>query len=76
MGMIPGRLNDGEQDCIDRMRLEQMREAPSRVRYTWEQDDKGHPVPHGCHTPDKRRSFLVLQTGWSDIAGYRRKNPE
>ena len=35
VGMMPGRLNDGEQDFIDRMRPEQMREAPSRVRYTW-----------------------------------------
>ncbi|WP_244599394.1 hypothetical protein [Enterobacter sp. N18-03635] len=33
-GMMPGRLNDGEQDFIDRMRLAQMREASSRVRYT------------------------------------------
>ncbi|MDF7681169.1 hypothetical protein PT300_11485 [Enterobacteriaceae bacterium ESL0689] len=36
VGMYPGRLNDGEQDFIDRMRLEQMREAPTQVRYTWE----------------------------------------
>ena len=41
VGMMPGRLNDGEQDFIDRMRLEQMREAPSRVRYTWENDSRG-----------------------------------
>jgi len=40
MGMMPGRLNDGEQDFIDRMRLEQMREAPSRVHYTWEEDPR------------------------------------
>jgi hypothetical protein len=25
--MYPGKLNDGEQDFIDRMRAEQMREA-------------------------------------------------
>ncbi|HHS7527928.1 hypothetical protein [Salmonella enterica] len=45
------------------MRLEQMREAPSRVRYTWEQDDKGNPFPHGWHTPpgkDSAASFLIL----------------
>jgi len=35
VGMMSGRLNDGEQDFIDRMRLEQMRGAPGRVRYTW-----------------------------------------
>jgi hypothetical protein len=32
--MYPGKLNDGEQDFIDRMRAEQMREAPTRVRFT------------------------------------------
>ncbi|MCK7149300.1 pyocin, partial [Enterobacter bugandensis] len=42
VGMMPGRLNDAEQDFIDRMRLEQMREAPSRVRYTWENDSSGN----------------------------------
>ena len=31
IGMYPGKLNDGEQDFIDRMRAEQMREAPNRV---------------------------------------------
>ena len=51
MGMMPGRLNDGEQDFIDRMRLEQMREAPGRVRSTWESDSNGNAVPHGWHTP-------------------------
>ena len=59
VGMMPGRLNDGEQDFIDRMRLEQMREAPSRVRYTWENDGRGNPVPHGWHTPPGRDSVRV-----------------
>ena len=58
-GMMPGRLNDGEQDFIDRMRLEQMREAPSRIRYTWENDSRGNPVPHGWHTPPGRDSVRV-----------------
>ncbi|WP_195918321.1 S-type pyocin domain-containing protein [Erwinia sorbitola] len=64
MGMMPGRLNDGEQDFIDRMRLEQMREAPSRVRYMWEQDDKGNPVPHGWHTPPGKDMVRVRKMEW------------
>jgi pyocin large subunit-like protein/uncharacterized Zn-binding protein involved in type VI secretion len=64
IGMMPGRLNDGEQDFIDRMRLEQMREAPSRVRYTWEQDDKGNPVPHGWHTPPGKDMVRVRKMAW------------
>ncbi|MCX8966521.1 pyocin [Erwinia psidii] len=64
LGMMPGRLNDGEQDFIDRMRLEQMREAPSRVRYTWEQDDKGNPVPHGWHTPPGQDMVRVRNMEW------------
>ncbi|MBF4165967.1 S-type pyocin domain-containing protein [Enterobacter hormaechei] len=64
VGMMPGRLNDGEQDFIDRMRLEQMREAPSRVRYTWEQDDKGNPVPHGWHTPPGKDMVRVRKMEW------------
>ncbi|WP_312627191.1 colicin E3/pyocin S6 family cytotoxin [Scandinavium sp.] len=64
VGMMPGRLNDGEQDYIDRMRLEQMREAPSRVRYTWEQDDKGNPVPHGWHTPPGKDMVRVRRMEW------------
>ncbi|EOL8876341.1 S-type pyocin domain-containing protein [Enterobacter mori] len=59
VGMMPGRLNDGEQDFIDRMRLAQMREAPSSVRYTWENDSRGNPVPHGWHTPPGRDSVRV-----------------
>ncbi|MCT6664014.1 S-type pyocin domain-containing protein [Enterobacter mori] len=59
VGMMPGRLNDGEQDFIDRMRLAQMREAPSRVRYMWENDSRGNPVLHGWHTPPGRDSVRV-----------------
>lgn len=59
VGMMPGRLNDGEQDFIDRIRLAQMREAPSRVRYTWESNSRGNPVPHGWHTPPGRDSVRV-----------------
>lgn len=51
VGMMPGRLNDGEHDFIDRMRAAQLREAPTRVRFTWENDAKGNPVPRGWHTP-------------------------
>ncbi|WOR25831.1 S-type pyocin domain-containing protein [Citrobacter braakii] len=64
VGMYPGKLNEGEQDFIDRMRLEQMREAPSRVRYTWEEDDRGHPVPHGWHTPPGKDMVRVRKMGW------------
>ena len=66
VGMYPGKLNDGEQDFIDRMRLEQMREAPSRVRYTWEEDDKGHPVPHGWHTPPGKDRVRVRKMEWDE----------
>ncbi|MDF7679442.1 S-type pyocin domain-containing protein [Enterobacteriaceae bacterium ESL0689] len=64
LGMMPGRLNDGEQDFIDRMRLEQMHEAPTRVRYTWEQDAKGNPVPHGWHTPPGQDMVRVRKMVW------------
>lgn len=66
MGMMPGRLNDGEQDFIDRMRLEQMREAPSRVRYTWENDSNGNPVPHGWHTPPGQDMVRVRNMAWDN----------
>lgn len=66
VGMMPGRLNDGEQDFIDRMRLEQMREAPSRVRYTWEQNSKGSPVPHGWHTPSGKDRVRVRKMAWDN----------
>lgn len=66
VGMYPGKLNDGEQDFIDRMRLEQMREAPSRVRYTWEEDDKGNLVPHGWHTPPGKDRVRVRKMEWDE----------
>ncbi|MGX5026764.1 S-type pyocin domain-containing protein [Enterobacter asburiae] len=68
VGMYPGRTNDGEQDFIDRMRLEQMREAPSRVRYTWENDSSGNPVPHGWHTPPGRDSVRVRKMEYDSSA--------
>ncbi|MBX8459383.1 S-type pyocin domain-containing protein [Enterobacter sp. RIT637] len=68
VGMMPGRLNDGEQDFIDRMRLAQMREAPSRVRYTWENDSRGNPVPHGWHTPPGRDSVRVRKMEYDSRA--------
>ncbi|MCU3986222.1 S-type pyocin domain-containing protein [Enterobacter mori] len=67
-GMMPCRLNDGEQDFIDRMRLAQMREAPSRVRYTWENDSRGNPVPHGWHTPPGRDSVRVRKMEYDSSA--------
>lgn len=68
VGMMPGRLNDGEQDFIDRMRLAQMREAPSRVRYTWKNDSRGNPVPHGWHTPPGRDSVRVRKMEYDSRA--------
>uniref|UniRef100_UPI00254A744B S-type pyocin domain-containing protein n=1 Tax=Leclercia adecarboxylata TaxID=83655 RepID=UPI00254A744B len=64
IGMMPGRLNDGEQDFIDRMRLAQMSEAPTRVRYTWENDSNGSPVPHGWHTPPGKDRVRVREMQW------------
>ncbi|VEA68188.1 Pyocin large subunit [Serratia plymuthica] len=64
LGMMPGRLNDGEQDFIDRMRAEQLREVPTRVRYTWEKDSQGNPVPHGWHTPPGRDRVRVRKMEW------------
>ncbi|EEP9809150.1 S-type pyocin domain-containing protein [Salmonella enterica] len=64
VGMMPGRLNDGEQDFIDRMRAEQMREAPTRVRFTWENNTQGKPVPHGWHTPPGKDMVRVRKMEW------------
>lgn len=64
IGMMPGRLNDGEQDFIDRMRAEQMREAPTRVRFTWENDGKNNPTPHGWHTPPGKDRVRVRKMEW------------
>lgn len=61
---MPGKLNEGEQDFIDRMRLAQMREAPSRVRFTWEDSSNGHPVPHGYHTPPGKDMVRVRKMEW------------
>lgn len=66
VGMMPGRLNDGEQDFIDRMRAEQMREVPSRVRFTWESDGKGNPVPHGWHTPPGKDMVRLRRMEWDN----------
>jgi pyocin large subunit-like protein/uncharacterized Zn-binding protein involved in type VI secretion len=71
IGMMPGRLNDGEQDFIDRMRAEQMREAPTRVRYTWETDSNGHPTPRGWHTPPGKDRVRVRRMAWdSSLHAY------
>jgi uncharacterized Zn-binding protein involved in type VI secretion len=66
VGMMPGRLNDGEQDFIDRMRAEQMRDVPSRVRFTWENDVKGNPVPHGWHTPPGKDMVRLRRMEWDN----------
>lgn len=64
IGMMPGRLNNGEQDFIDRIRAEQLREAPTRVRFTWENDSQGNPVPQGWHTPPGKDMVRVRKMGW------------
>ncbi|HAV2177383.1 S-type pyocin domain-containing protein [Enterobacter cloacae] len=64
IGMYPGKLNDGEQDFIDRMRAEQMREAPTRVRFTLENDASGNPTPRGWHTPPGKDSVRVRRMEW------------
>ncbi|MBC0852771.1 S-type pyocin domain-containing protein [Pantoea stewartii] len=64
LGMMPGRLNDGEQDYLDRLRMESLSEAPSRVRFTWENDSSGNPVPHGWHTPPGRDKVRVRKMTW------------
>lgn len=68
VGMMPGRLNDGEQDFIDRMRLEQMRKAPTRVRYTWEENSEGKAVSHGWHTPPGKDHVRVRKMEWDSAA--------
>ncbi|WP_312628880.1 S-type pyocin domain-containing protein [Scandinavium sp.] len=66
VGMMPGRLNDGEQDFIDRMRLSQMSEAPTRVRFSWENDANDNPVPHGWHTPPGKDMVRVRKMQWDN----------
>nr|WP_250317816.1 S-type pyocin domain-containing protein [Rosenbergiella nectarea] len=61
---MPGRLNDGEQDYVDRIRLAQLRDAPTRVRYSWEQDYKGNLVPRGWHTPPGKDRVRVCKMAW------------
>ena len=47
------KLNSGEQDYIDRMRLEQAaqnkEDVPTRVRFRWEADQYGTMKPKGFH---------------------------
>lgn len=47
------KLNSGEQDYIDRMRLEQAAQnkenVPTRVRFRWEADQNGMIRPKGFH---------------------------
>lgn len=47
------KLNSGEQDYIDRMRLEQAarnkEDVPTRVRFRWEADQNGMIRPKGFH---------------------------
>ena len=64
LGMMPGKLNDGEQDFIDRSRLLNMSEAPSRVRFTWAHDSRGNAVPHGWHTPPGKDMVRVRKLTW------------
>ncbi len=66
VGMMPGRLNDGEQDFIDRMRAQQMREAPTRVRFTWEDDSNGNLMPQGWHTPPGQDMVRVRKMEWDN----------
>ncbi len=66
-GMMPGRLNDGEQDFIDRMRAEQMQEAPTRVRFTWENDANGNSTPRGWHTPPGQDMVRVRKMEWDSV---------
>jgi pyocin large subunit-like protein/uncharacterized Zn-binding protein involved in type VI secretion len=54
VGMMPGKLNEGEQDFIDKMRLSQVAKArgtaPTRVRFAWEDAGNGRLTPKGYHT--------------------------
>ena len=70
MGMMPGKLNEGEQDYFNRTLLEQLREAPTRVRYTWEQDGQGNLTPHGWHTPPGQDRCVCAK--WSGTAAAKR----
>ncbi|WP_156292686.1 S-type pyocin domain-containing protein [Serratia oryzae] len=56
VGMMPGKLNEGEQDFIDKMRLSQIAgakgTAPTRVRFAWEDAGNGRLMPKGYHTSE------------------------
>lgn len=56
VGMMPGKLNEGEQDFIDKMRLSQIASAkgtaPTRVRFAWEDAGNGRLTPKGYHTSE------------------------
>nr|WP_239484224.1 S-type pyocin domain-containing protein [Citrobacter sp. B72] len=41
-----------------------MREAPTRVRYSWENDTNGNPVPRGYHTPPGKDMVRVRKMEW------------
>jgi len=68
VGMMPGKLNEGEQDFITPILLEQIAAkrgtAPSRVRYTWENDGHGNVVPKGWHTPPGQDGVRVRKMEW------------
>lgn len=73
MGMMPGKLNEGEQDFITPILLQQIAAkrgtAPTRVRFTWENDSDGNLVPRGWHTP--HGEARVRQMEWdSKLSAY------
>ncbi|WP_294907631.1 S-type pyocin domain-containing protein [Tatumella sp. UBA2305] len=43
-----------------------MREAPTRARYTWEQDEQGNLKPHGRHTPSGQDRMRVHKMEWDN----------
>lgn len=51
VGIMPGRLNDGEQDFIDSIRLEQMNEAPTPE------------LPTHLDSEDKVEQVVVIASG-------------
>nr|WP_318384546.1 S-type pyocin domain-containing protein [uncultured Enterobacter sp.] len=57
------KLNSGEQDYIDKMRLEQAAKAkedvPTRVRFRWEADQYGTMKPKGFHVSATGRQDKV-----------------
>ncbi len=79
VGMFPGKLNAGEQDFIDKMRLAQIAErygtAPTRVRFQWQKQADGRLMPVGYHTEQGygadqvpvRMMALNAQTGYYEF---------